>query len=218
MTRWAISLTTLSLIFSSCNQGTQDSSSSLLESPVLSRPIVALVPVIERARTDLKWSVSKELSHAIRQRLTQKNHLYLMSEDAVASMAKRAMSGHDPFGLDTSWVKKAFPQNEFVAFMELLEHREVSLYPTAETQDSPAELNLTVRVRVFDTREQTPKVVLQEIVQQSHHIPRPFNKANFNQVPWGDEAFEVSPLGIAHEALTKEIASRIEDYILLSGH
>jgi hypothetical protein len=217
MTRWAITLATISLVFSSCNNGTQDSSSSLLESPVLSRPIVALVPVIERARTDLKWSVSQELSHAIRQRLTQKNHLYLMSEDAVISMAKRAMTAHDPFGLDTAWVKKAFPQNEFVAFMELLEHKEMSLYPTVDIQDSPAELNLTVRIRVFDTRGQTPQVVLQEIVQQSHHIPRPFTKVNFNQVPWGDEAFEISPLGIAHEALTKEVASRIEDYILLTG-
>lgn len=216
MTRWAITLATISLVFSSCNKGTQDTSSSFLESPVLSRPIVAIVPMIEKARTDLKWNVSQELSCAIRQRLTQKDHLYLMGEEAVGSMAKRALTSHDPFGLDFTWVKKSFPQNEFVAFTELLEHKEIPLY--TEIPDSPAELNLTVRVRVFDTRSPTPKVVLQEIVQQSHHIPRAFNKTNFNQVPWGDEAFEFSPLGIAHETLTKEIASRIEDYILLTSH
>ncbi len=64
---------------------------------------------------------------------------------------------------------------------------------------------MSVRVRVIDVREKTPKVVLQEIVEQSHHVPRQFTKANFNQVPWGDEAFDISPLGIAHDQLCKEL-------------
>ncbi len=217
MHRSILPLTIISLLFTSCEKGGQGESSSLLESPFFSRPIVAVVPMISRTSVDLTWNVSQELSNAIRQRLTQRNHLYLMNEEAVSTMARRALSHHDPFEQETTWVKKGFPQNEVVAFMELLEHHEASLYPTKEAQDSPSELNLTVRVRVFDLRDQTPRVVLEEIVQQSHHIPKPFNKANFSQVAWGDEAFEISPLGIAHEALTKEIAGRIEDYILLSG-
>jgi hypothetical protein len=82
-------------------------------------------------------------------------------------------------------------------------------------EDSPALLTIAVRVRVFDVREKTPKVVLQEIVEQSHHIPRQFTKDS--QVPWGDEAFDVSPLGIAHDQLCKELATRVEDYILIAG-
>jgi hypothetical protein len=86
-----------------------------------------------------------------------------------------------------------------------------------DVQESSAELIVSVRVLVVDVREKTPKVVLQEIVEQSNHVPKQFTKANFNQVPWGDEAFAVSPLGIAHDQLCKEIAARVEDYILISG-
>jgi hypothetical protein len=216
MRRWIFSIASLTLALTGCNDGKNDQC-SILESPVLSRPIVAIVPVLDHSHSKLSWDVSNELSHGIRQRIAQKNHLYLAGEEAVISLAKRAFAAHDPFGLDTSWVKKSFPQAEFVVFMELLEHNEVAIYAAKDLQDSPAELNISVRLRVFDVRDQTPKVVLQEIVQQTHHVPKHFNKANFSQAIWGDEIFEISPLGVAHDVLCKEISSRIEDYILLSG-
>jgi hypothetical protein len=218
MHRWIFSLASLTLVLSSCDNSRSNETSSVIDSPILNRPIVAVVPIINTSRTDLTWDVSEELSQAVRQRLAQKDHLYLMGKDTVTSMAKKCFQAHDPFGVDTAWVKKSFPQNEFVVFMELMEHHEMPIYPAKDIQDSPTELAIAVRVRVFDVREQTPRVVLQEVVQQIHHIPRQFNKANFHQVPWTDEMFETSPLGIAHDALCKEIAGRIEDYILLSGN
>ena len=38
----------------------------------------------------------------------------------------------------------------------------------------------------------------------------------FSQVLWGDETFEISPLGLAHAKICQEISSRMEDYILLN--
>jgi hypothetical protein len=73
-----------------------------------------------------------------------------------------------------------------------------------------------MRVVVVDNRGQQPEVILQEIVHDSHFIPRQFNQYNFHQVSWGNEEFTISPLGMAHTQFLKEISSRIEDYILLA--
>jgi len=219
MRRGAGLLLGLTLIFIGCNKKSDDST-AFLEAKASNRPIVAIVPILDHSRSDLNWNVSQELSQTIRKRLVSKNQLYVVGEDAFASKASRALSSHDPFELETAWVRKTFSPNEFVVFMELIDHSETPLISTEipnEPQEAPAELTLSVRVRVFDLRDKTPKIVLQEIVQQSHHIPRQFTKANFNQVPWGDETFDVSPLGIAHDMLCKELASRVEDYILISG-
>ena len=75
---------------------------------------------------------------------------------------------------------------------------------------------MTIRVIVVDIRQAQPVVILQEVVQDSHFIPRQFNQYNFHQVYWGNEEFEVSPLGMAHTQFLKEISSRIEDYITLA--
>ncbi len=215
MYRGAAVLCAISLILGGCYTNS-DFSAAFTEARASNRPIVSFIPVIDNSKSDLNWNVSQELSKAIRDRLAQKNQVYMVNEEPVAALAEKALSAHDPFELDTSWVRKAFPQNEFVVFTELMEHNEVPVNEK-DAQDSPALLTLSVRVRVVDVRQKTPKVVLQEIVEQSHHIPRQFTKANFKQVPWGDEAFDVSPLGIAHDQLCKEIATRVEDYILLAG-
>jgi hypothetical protein len=215
MYRGAAVLCAISLILGGCYTNS-DFSAAFSEARASNRPIVSFIPVIDNSKSDLNWNVSQELSKAIRARLAQKNQVYMVGEEPVAALAEKALSAHDPFELDTSWVRKAFPQNEFVVFTELMEHNEVPVN-AKDAQDSPALLTLSVRVRVFDVRQKTPKIVLQEIVEQSHHIPRQFTKTNFKQVPWGDEAFDVSPLGIAHDQLCKEIATRVEDYILLAG-
>ncbi len=213
MYRGAVLLCAISLILGGCYQN-GDQLTIFSEARASNRPIVSFVPVIDTSKSDLNWNVSQELTKAIRERLSQKNKVYMIGEQPVAIQAEKALSAHDPFDIDTSWVRRAFPQNEFVVFMELMKHTEV---PVMSKEDSPALLSISVRVRVIDVREKTPKVVLQEIVEQSHHVPRQFTKANFSQVAWGDEAFDVSPLGIAHDQLCKELATRVEDYILIAG-
>lgn len=218
MRRGAGFLLGLTLILIGCNKKSDDST-AFLEAKASNRPIVAIVPILDHSRSDLNWNVSQELSQTIRKRLVSRNQLYVIGEDTFANKAGKALSSHDPFELETAWVRKTFSPNEFVVFMELLEHTETPIPatgPSNEADGTPAELTLSVRVRVFDIRDKTPKLVLQETVQQSHHIPRQFTKAHFNQVAWGNETFDVSPLGIAHDMLCKELASRVEDYILIS--
>lgn len=214
MRAWKCSVGLVILLLAGCQRG-NDSTTALIEKPVTARPIVAVVPVMDRSRHELSWNVSQELTQALRARLAQHNTLYLLSDDQVYALTRKSINGNDPFGVETAWVKKGYQQNEFVTFFELIDHREQSL--TEEESDaSPAELTLAMRVRVFDLRGQAPKIVLEERVEQTHHIPKQFTRNQFNQVPWGDEMFEISPLGIAHQKLCQELASRVEDYILLN--
>ncbi len=214
MRAWKCSIGLGIVLLAGC-QHDNNVATALIEKPVTARPIVAVVPVMDRSRHELSWNVSHELTQALRARLAQHNTLYLLSEDQVYALTRKSINGNDPFGFETAWVKKGYQQNEFVAFFELIDHREQSLI-AEESDASPAELTLAMRVRVFDLRGETPKIVLEERVEQTHHIPKQFTRNQFNQVPWGDEMFEISPLGIAHQKLCQELASRVEDYILLN--
>lgn len=198
----------LSLILGGCREN--DHTAALVESKIPFRPIVACVPVIHRSQSDLKWSLTEELSKGLYHRLTQDNKLYVVKEESF-SHAQKYLSWCDPFELDTTWIKKAFPDQEFVVFTELVKHQEI---PLTDAKESPAELLILMRVNVFDLRKPDPKLVLSELFEQSHHIPTPFTKSHHQQVAWGDETFDLSPLGIAHDTLTKQVAGHIEEYIL----
>lgn len=182
------------------------------------KPIVALVPLIDNTVNDVPWSLSEELTSAIYHRLSQRDKLYLVDLQKVRAATRKLNNSSNPFGANIAWVKKAFPEQEFVVFMELLQHEELPVQASkiSSPEDTSAELTMKVRIRVVDVRTPEPKVVLQEIVQDSHYIPKQFTRANFFQVPWGKESYHISPLGLAHTQLSKEIAGRLEDYILLS--
>ena len=141
MQRGAAFLLAISLILGGCNKQGNDST-ALLEAKASNRPIVSVVPVLDHSRNDLNWNVSQELSQTIRERLVQRNLLYMIGEEPVTAMAQKAFSAHDPFDVDTSWVRKAFPQNEFVVFMELMEHNEIPVPSKELPEDAPAELTL----------------------------------------------------------------------------
>ncbi len=221
MQRWTYSLfyplLCLGFFLGGCRYE-KESTALLIEKPVTTRPIVAIVPVIDNSRHELAWNVSQELTTSLRHRLAHHNRLYLLSEDQVYALSRKSSNqNQDPFSAEISWVKKGFPDNEFVAFFDLIEHGELPLtLSDTPAEESPAELNISMRVRAFDLRGEEPKVVLEEVVEQSHHIPQQFTRNQFSQVPWGDEMFEISPLGLAHEKLCQEVASRLEDYILLN--
>lgn len=178
------------------------------------KPIVAIAPVIDSTEEDSSWSLSNEFTYCINHQLAQKNHLSLIDLD------KTFMLNQNPFGQDINWIKKVFPHHGFIVFLELIEHNELVRRDNKKTIDSKrcsAELLMTMRVRVFDLRRDEPKVVLQELVHESHFIPRPFTRSNFQQEKWGHEMFTISPMGLAHAQFIKHICNRIEDYILLAA-
>jgi hypothetical protein len=212
-----LNVSLLALIVGGCDDNDHNHSQAYYQSPNQSKPIVSVVPVIDNTKNEYTWNLSDEISSTIYTRLAQRDHISLNKVSQVRAKTKQIADGQNPFGPDISWMKKVFQGDQFVVFLELIEHEEVPQQdrkkPT-HPQNCSADLNMSMRVRVLDLRENEPRIVLQELVHDSHFIPRPFTEANFFQVNWGDECFSISPLGLAHASFTKEIALRIEDYIL----
>lgn len=183
------------------------------------KPVVALVPIIDSTASELPWSLSDELTESIHERLQQKEKLHLIEDQKIRAITKALSPSDNPFANDLTWVKNAFANDEFVVFVELIEHDEIPLngQKVHSPKESSFELNMTARIRVVDLREQQPQIVLQELIHDTHFIPKRFSRFNFEQVIWGQDHYHISPLGLAHGALSKEIAKRVEDYILLSN-
>lgn len=205
-----------SILFTGCQKQSSDVSSS--QSQTL-KPVVAIAPVIDHSESGLSWDLSDEFTYSLSSRLAQKNKLSVADPQKTKTQIKKAKTHENPFSTDLNWMKKTFSGEEFVVFMELIEHREQireSEVANKAPESLPADLNLALRIRIVDIRKEEPLVVLQEIIQDTHFIPRQFTRYNFQQAPWNSEEFSISPVGIAHSLLIKELSSRIEDYIFLS--
>ncbi len=176
------------------------------------KPVAFIAPMIDTASFDAPWSISEELTSMIVSQIGGTGKIYIVSKEDDSF-------GETPFGQDLSWVKKEFPSEEFAVFLELVEH-ELSPASKGKKNLSPHEvsfnLNMAVRLRVIDTRGQTPKIVLQEIVKDSYFIPKTLTPTDYVTACWGSAEFHKTPMGIAHSQITKEIASRVSDYILLA--
>lgn len=220
MSRFILSVSLLALIAGGCNNNNQNDSQAFNQTATQGKPVVSIVPIIDNTKNDYDWSLSDELSSNIYYRLDQRGKFAIVDAPHVRAKTKKLKEGENPFGPDISWVKKSFQGDQFVVFLELVEHEEVykqDRKKTADISECSADLNMSMRVRVFDLRGKEPKIVLQELVHDSHFIPRQFTQANFYQVPWGHESFSISPIGLAHAEFTKEITSRLEDYIVMSA-
>lgn len=182
------------------------------------KPTVALVPIFDHTSPSVEWNLSDEMTHTIADRLLKKDKLFLTPLSKILNATKNLQFSQNPFSLETSWIKPTFAGQDFVVFMELIEHDEKPIRNSAKEplDQCASNLDISVRVRVFDLRGEAPRIVLQEIVNHRQHLPRQFTKYNFHQEAWGHDGFTISPLGLAHAQLTKEIASRIEDYVLMA--
>lgn len=183
------------------------------------KPIVAFVPVFDRSGAVMPWNLSEELSYITQNRLTKRGNFFLTDSDVVEEITSKLTAAHNPFGDELDWTQNAFPYNEFVVFTELIEHQ---VHPK-ELRNSfidkitpSCQLDMTIRIRVIDLRFEKPQVILQELVHQSHLIPKPSYELDGAQDKWKRKTYAVSPIGFAHLQMTKEVARRIEDYILLA--
>jgi hypothetical protein len=179
------------------------------------KPRVALVPIYDRSGEEFAWSLSDELTHAIYQRILNQGSLCL----ADLTEIKKTTPNFNPFGQELGWLKKTFQNHEFVVFAELVEH---NIHPK-QSQGSfldkltpSCELDMTVRLRIFDLRGESPEIILQEIIRQTHLIPKQDAITDQDPGKWRHKTYTVSPLGFSHYQLSKELVSRIEDYILLA--
>lgn len=76
----------------------------------------------------------------------------------------------------------------------------------------PTELSLFVHLEILDLRTEGPRIILQEVLSSSVH----FTQEQPTLINWDSPVFRLSPLGLAHQKLSREIATRIEDYVLLA--
>ena len=183
------------------------------------KPIVAFIPVFDRSESTVGWSLSDEFTDSLRTRLLKRNNFYISTPDDINSAIVDLSAENNPFATDTDWIKKAFQSHEYVVFAELVEH---NIHPKElkgnflDKITPSSELAITMRIRVFDLRGAKPEVILQEFVHQSHVIPKPSNIDEPTPERWKKITFNISPLGLAHAQLSKEVVKRVEDYILLS--
>lgn len=219
MSRFILSVSVLALIAGGCNDNNQNNSQAYQQTATQGKPVVSIVPVIDNTKSEYDWNLSDELSSMIYYRIAQQDNVAIVEAPRVRAKTKKIKESDNPFGPDISWIKNTFQGDQFVVFLELVEHEEVykqDRKKTAAIEECSADLNMSMRVRVFDLRGKEPKIVLQELIHDSHFIPRQFTQANFYQVPWGHESFSISPIGLAHAEFTKEVSSRLEDYILMA--
>lgn len=217
MSRYLCASLATILLLSSCNNESPKSQAVSTKAQV-SKPRVAVAPAIDNSDHDLSWNLSDEMTYSVFYRLDQKNQFIVTDPQKVKSISRRLQQSNNPFGGDLKWVKRYFAQDDFVVFLEVLKHEESSIVNDKEVnpKDCSANLNMTLRVVVVDIRQQTPEVILQEIVTDTHFIPRQFNKYNFHQASWGTEEFHLSPVGMAHAQFIKDISARVEEYIQLA--
>ena len=179
------------------------------------KPIVAVMPVIDTtASNSYSWDISHELTEEVRRRVFDSSRMYLLREGGSLQTAT-ALNIPDVSALPKD-AKQSLGAAEFVVVTELLDQHETS-YGLASDRPFLDEigsiLSLTMRVRVLDVREDIPKVILQEIVSQDHTIARPYLRTDYSKTPWGTEAFDRTPLGLAHSKLVREVVGRVEGYV-----
>lgn len=220
MSRRLIAGLLLTLAMTGCNETKHDHETSAVHQKGADlKPVVTLVPVIDSTSNDLTWNLSDELTSSIDYQLSRCQDLKVADPAKAYAALKKVKETQNPFSADTIWIKKAFSNEQFVVFLELVEHEEVlrqNKKKPVDAQYCSADLNMSMRVRVFDLRGEQPKVVLQELLRDTHFVPRQFTQVNFYQAPWGSDTFSISPIGLAHSEFTKEIATRIQEYILLN--
>ena len=193
----------------SCNRSQNDQMSRFHEDG-RSKPSVAIASMLDTTSFDAPWSLSEELTQGVMGRIAETGQIYVHSQ-------QESPFTENPFGADLSWMKREFQGEEFVAFLELVEH-EFAPVTTKGTplQEASSNLNMGIRLRVVDLRPSAPRIVLQEMIHDSYFVPKTLIPTDYSVEVWGTEGFRKSPIGIAHAQLVQEIATRITDYILLA--
>ena len=161
-------------------------------------PNVAFAALHDHAKHKLDWNVLDEVSELIFERIKK--------QEAFKLVKTKNLSKQLSIPSNFDHLKEVLYGNDFVVFLELLEHHEI-------LKETSKHLEISLRIQTIDLRELSPKVILREVIHDSHFMP---NSAYFTQVSWKEDGYEVSPIGMAHSNFAKKISRRIEDIILLN--
>jgi hypothetical protein len=200
-------------ILTSC--GRHNGDTSLYYNSGRTKPIVAVVPVIDSTKlTSTAWNLSEEFTQEIQKSVYNSSKLYLLRQHLSENNA------HALNVVDVNKIKTKEMQSlegaEFVIITELLDQSE-SAYHTQERQAPMSEVgglfSIAMRVRILDIRGSEPKIVLQEVIDHDHIIPHFYVGCDYEKMSWGTPAFEQTPMGIAHAKIIRELITHAEGYI-----
>lgn len=182
------------------------------------KPVVAIVPLIDSTSTDIPWSLSEELTQLIKNNVQNRQLIFLPPAD---NLGQKISYQNNPFGTDLTWAAKEFDGYEFVVFLELTEHSnrpvtDATVNESIHKHDISTNLDMDLRMRIVDLRGKSPKIILQEKITDSYYISKNLIPPDYNKTIWGSNNYQTTPLGLAHQQLSKEIAMRIHDYITLA--
>lgn len=215
-------LLTLSTLFcallSSCSHTMHDNTSAFYDDG-RKKPAVALVPVVNSSGAQVGWDLSEEFTALLMQKLSKNSQFRLASQDSITTLTTSFSELNDPFSSNIDWIKNAFSGYEFVVFSELIDH-DVRLKPLKgnflDHVTPSSEVAMTLRLRIFDLRSETPKVILQEMINSKNTIAKTGDLSLKSPDYWKKLTFQITPLGIAHSQLVKNATARIEDYVKIS--
>lgn len=216
MRRFILYFGILASICASCAPNCRDT--TLYHSDGRQKAIVAVLPVINHAiDADLSWDLSRELTDEIRKRVYDSTKIYLLRDHGSREVAEK-LNTPNPAAIPLEEAKN-LGAAEFVVVTELIEQKESPYGLRLASEDHPLKgeigsvLNVSMRVRVIDVRTCEPKVILQEVMKNKHVIARAYMSNDYSKTPWGTEAFQRTPLGLAHSKIVRELISRVENYI-----
>ena len=182
------------------------------------KPIVAVLPVIDRTQqSELSWDMSREFTDEIRKRVYDSKRVYLLRDAGSLEIAK-LLSTPNPKAISSEAVQN-LGAAEYAIVAEIIEQDEAShsIARRASRHISPSDigtvLSVGLRVRVIDLRNETPKIVLQEVLEQDFSVALAYMNNDYEKTPWGTEAFNRTPMGMAHNRLVRELVARAESYI-----
>jgi hypothetical protein len=187
-----------------------------------SKPVVVMAPVIDNSAHSLEWNVGDELTSEIRDSVMNTGRLFLRPQfdlrTEVGGLLKENL-----FSSNLSFAAQFSKEHEYLILSELIEHQEIpykrqQIHPlyTSEGEGDKV-LAMKVRIRVLDLRGSKPSIVLQEIVNSNHQIPPNYHHAEEDaSLTWGMEHYPSTFLALAHRRLARDVAQRVEDYILIS--
>jgi hypothetical protein len=201
----------------SCGRSCSDT--CLYEKTGQIKPTVAVMPcLVKNNEVEIGWDLSEELTQELRRRVFESPKIYLERGNETVQLAK-ALSTPNP-KLIPSAPLKDLDYADYVLVTEVVEQRQTPYgFPSLSEQKGHLEelgaiLALKLRVRVVDCRNGEPHVILQELMETSQVVAKPYLQTDYQRVKWGSEPFMHTPLGMAHSKILREVVAHVENYIV----
>lgn len=184
------------------------------------KPVVAMLPVISRVTNYLPWDLSEEFTSEIARRIMDRSNIYINSGSFPMGLRKK-LEQNDTVILKKEDFAELKSQNDFVVLLELIEHDEAPYQSMMAdnvlgNEEIDRTLSMKMRVKVIDIRNEEPKLVLHEMIEVNHLIPRTYASVNYEKVVWGSDAYPATAYGRAHAKLESDLSRQIENYVKIA--